>query len=165
MRLFEQKQQYLSFLDMVTEPGSDFDEKMVADTLEGMEGVIEDKVVNIAAVVKNMEAEADSIGEAMDGMAKRKKSLESRAKWLREYALDAMKSTGIEKVSCPWFKVSVAKNPVSVVVDTEVERLPPFYIREKLFREPDKAAIKADLEAGKPVAGCRLEQGYRLSIR
>lgn len=167
MKLYELLNQYQQVLDMFTDPELDgeFDGNVVTDTLESITGDIETKITNYAAMVKTMEAEAEAIKAAMQAMEKREKALKNRADWLKGYALSAMKETGIDKIECPWFRVSVTKNPASVVVDTEVERLPPFYIREKLIREADKAAIKADLEAGKPVTGCRLEQGYRLSIR
>jgi hypothetical protein len=62
---------------------------------------------------------AAQIKEAELQMQARRKSVEKRAASLREYLHANMEKAGIQKIECPWFVVSIKKNPASVQVDDE----------------------------------------------
>jgi hypothetical protein len=44
-------------------------------------------------------------------MAKRRKAYENRVAWLKDYIKYNMEATGIRTIECPYFKLSIAKNP------------------------------------------------------
>lgn len=163
--LYELKQQYLLCLNIFTDPESDISPQVIADTLEGLEGDLQDKLVNVVSMSASLDAEAAQVAEAEARMSKRRKALERNAKWLKEYAVSNMLETGIKEVKTAEFKAGVAKNPVGVEITVEPEALPFVYTRQKTIIEPDKKAIKEALESGITIEGCALRQGYRLAIR
>jgi hypothetical protein len=144
----------------------DLDEQTVADTLDGLAGELEAKAQNVALFTRNLEALADQIKAAEAQMAARRKSIEGRAAALRRYLLSNMQTAGIRTLDCPYFRLAVRVNPTSVDV-FDVGQVPSTYMRQAAPPPPapDKAAIKADLAAGRDVPGCRLVQGERLDIR
>ena len=60
-------------------------------------------------VIRNMEADAKAIREAICDMESRLTRIETRTVGLREYLLTTLQATNIRKVECPWFAVSVKK--------------------------------------------------------
>lgn len=144
----------------------DLPDEVVADTLESLQFPIEQKAANVAMFVRNLEATAEAIKAAEGEMAKRRKALESRAANVREYLKVNMLRTGITKIECPLFKISVRDNPASVrVIDESV--IPSQFMRQPdpPPPSPDKKAIGEALKSGDDVPGCVLERGNRLEIK
>ncbi|HRT22375.1 MAG TPA: siphovirus Gp157 family protein, partial [Candidatus Hydrogenedentes bacterium] len=98
---------------------TDLDDQTIADTLEGLAGDLRDKAIAVASVIRNMEADAKAIREAICDMESRLTRIETRTVGLREYLLTTLQATNIRKVECPWFAVSVKKNSPRVVIDDE----------------------------------------------
>jgi hypothetical protein len=164
LNLYQLSSKYIEALDFLTDPEMDLPIEAINDTLEGLSGGLEDKAINLAKFLRNLEATAEAIKEAEADMAKRRKAFENRVKWLKSYLKDSMENTGITKIECPFFKLSIQKNPASVEVFDE--NLIP-----EQFKEPvttwkiDKNAIKEALKNGETVAGATLLNGTRLSIK
>jgi hypothetical protein len=144
----------------------DLDEQTITDTLESMAGDLEAKATNTAMVIRNIEANAAAIKEAEAHMAARRKALENRAARVKDYLLANMMVAGIQKIECPYFKLSVQDNPAAVEV-YQPELVPAQFMRQPEPPPPaiDKAAIKEAIKAGQEVPGCRLTQGKRLAIK
>ena len=144
----------------------DLDEQTIADTLEGMSGALELKAQNVVMFARNLEATATAIKEAETNMASRRKALEHRAAGLRRYALSAMQVAGVQSIECPYFKLSVRKNPTAVEV-FDAAQIPAQFMRtpEPPPPAPDKKAITEAIKAGQEVPGARLVSGERLEVR
>lgn len=144
----------------------DLDDQTIADTLEGMSGELELKAQNVAMFARNLEATAAAIKEAEASMAARRKAIETRADGLRRYLLTSMQVAGIQKIECPFFKLTVRDNPAAVEI-FEPGLVPSDFMRqpEPPPPAPDKAAIKAALQSGADVPGARLTRGVRLEIK
>ena len=144
----------------------DLDEQTIADTLEGMSGALEVKAQNVVMFARNLEATATAIKEAETAMAARRKAIENRAAGLRRYALSAMQVAGVQSIECPYFKLSVRKNPPAVEV-FDAAQIPAQFMRtpEPPPPAPDKKAITEAIKAGKEVPGARLVSGERLEVR
>lgn len=166
LKLYEIQTNYLAALEMFTDPETDIPPEAVADTLEAIEGEFQEKAVQVAAFARQMEKEAEAIEEAEKQMAKRRKALEGRARWLKDYVKIGMEMMGQSKISAPWFVLSIAKNPGAVDV-FDAAAIPGEFMRipEPPPPAPDKTAIKAALAAGREVPGARMVNGTRLSIR
>lgn len=156
--------EYRAAADKLSE--MDIDAQTIADTLESISGDLETKAIGVAMVARNFDASAAAIKEAEAAMAARRKALETRAASLRAYLLSSMKFTGISKIECPHFALTVRDNPPAVDV-FEPALLPAEFMRapEPPPPAPDKAAIKDALKRGDDVPGARLTQGQRLEIR
>ena len=64
MKLYEIKNTYLDFLARME--SGEIPEEAVQDTLEGLEGVFEEKADNIACLIKTLNAEASAIKTERD---------------------------------------------------------------------------------------------------
>lgn len=139
-------------------------EEVIADTLEGASGELEQKAWNIAALILQFDAEATMIKEAEQRMSARRKSLEKRVDWLREYLLVNLLRTGIAEISSPEFVVRVRDNPPRVVLDDE-EAIPKAFKQKETIISIRKDEIRRALLAGESVKGAHLERDKRLAIR
>ena len=164
MKLYEISQNYLSALEFFGDVDNDMSLDTALDTFEAIEGDFEQKVISVAAYAKQLDAEADAIKAAMERMEKRRKAIEHRADYLKDYTKVCMGQMGKTKIACPWFAVSIQKNPPSVTVYDEAA-LPFEYVAEVTTTKVDKAAIKAALTAGVAVSGAKLSNGTRLVIK
>ncbi len=145
---------------------SDLDETTIADTLEGAAGDLEEKAVNVAMFIRNLESSADQIDIAIKQMQERKKAIENKADSIKKYLLENMQRTGINKIESPYFSVQLKKNPPSVVIDNES------YINEKYkvtktvtTTSIDKESIKLAIKNGEIVTGAHIEQKERIEIK
>ncbi len=138
----------------------------VNDTLEGLTGELEDKAVNVAKFIRNMETTANAIKKAEVEMAKRRKSLETRVQWLEDYLKSSMEATGITKIECPYFKLSIAKNPPALdLFDSQAVPSKYKHTETVTTEHIDRAAIKAALSLWYEIDGARLVNGSRLVIK
>ena len=139
---------------------SELPQEAIDDTLEALEGEIEEKAISVAKFVGNMESQARSIGDASKQMQARKKVLENRATRIRDYLRENMQRTGISEVTCPYFQIKLKKNPPSVVIEDET-KVPDKYKVEKVVTSIDKTAIKKDGGC----EGAKIESGMRVEIK
>jgi hypothetical protein len=164
LKLYEITQQFKEI-----ERLDEFDElpaEVMRDTLDGLVGTFESKATNIAMYVRNLEASADAIESAAQAMKERAARIRRRSESIKAYLLWNFQATGITRVECPEFTVTVRNNPEAVRIADDAE-LPPEYLVQPPAPppRPDKTAIKAALKAGKDVPGCWLEAGQRVEIR
>jgi len=83
---------------------------------------------------------------------------------MKDYLKGSMEHTGITKIECPYFKLSIQKNPVSVIITNE--KLIPEQFKEQVISwKIDKTAIKNCLKAGEAITGAKLINGTRLAIK
>jgi len=144
----------------------DLDPQTLEDTLESLSGDLEEKATNTAFLIRNLEANAAAIKDAEAAMAARRKALENRAARVKDWVLANMMLAGVQKIECPYFKVSVRDNPAAVEV-YEPGLIPANFMRQPDPPPPavDKTAIKEALKAGHDVPGCKLTVGKRLEIK
>lgn len=162
--LYQLAADYKDAAERLSESG--LDEQTIVDTLEGLSGDIEQKAINIAKMIRNIEANTAAIWSAIDGMVTRAEAADAKAKRLREYLKDCLQQAEIRTVACPYFVVSIKSTPPSVVIDDEN------LIRGDLMvwptappPRPDKRAIAESIKAGAIVAGAHLESGTRVNIK
>lgn len=164
LALYQLSQNYMQALDFLTDPEADLPAEVINDTLEALGGELEDKAVNVAKFMRNMEATAEAIKQAEAEMARRRKALENRVKWLKDYLKGSMEYTGITVIECPYFKLAVQKNPDSISILNE-DAIPSEFKEQVITWKIDKTAIKNAIKAGKAVPGAELVNGTRLAIR
>jgi hypothetical protein len=140
--------------------------EQIADTLNALEGDINEKAVNVAMFSKNLEATAETVREAAKAMLARADRIDKRAESIRAYLLFNMQAAGISKVESPWFTLAVRKNPPAVVIDDE-SLIPSDYYVSPAPPVPklDKAAVKRAIQAGTDVPGAHLFASERLEIK
>ena len=152
-------------LQQLAEDG-DVDPQALIDTLEGLTGEIELKAQSVAAVIRNLEAEAEAVTAAAKAMTARAKRVQERAEGIRTYLLTNMQATGITRISCPWFVISLRKNPPRVDVSDEASIPDKFRVWPEVPAPMlDRRALLEALKAGDDVPGAALGQSERVEIR
>jgi hypothetical protein len=155
--------QYKALEDL--ESSEDLPAELIRDTLEALQGDLQDKCINVAKFIGNLDLTAEGIEFAANRMKARAAVLRKRAESLHAYLQINMQACGISKVECPYFTLQLKKNPPTVIIDHEAS------IPEKFWRQPDtppkvidKKLIAAAIKAGEEVPGCHLNNGERLEI-
>lgn len=146
--------------------GDELPAEVIRDTIEGLEGTIQEKAVSVAAFIRNVEANAEMVAEAARQLADRARRMANRADQVRAYLLFNLQATGITKIESHEFTIAVRNNPESVRVADGAELPAEFYVA--VPQPPprlDKTALKAALKAGRQIDGCWLEAGQRLEIK
>ncbi len=144
----------------------DLDEQTVADTLESLSGELEEKTVNLAMVIRNLESSAEQIKGEAKAMNERAAKISNRAKNISQHLIDNLTLAGIKTISSPYFTVALRKNPAAVDI-YDAALVPAEWMRqpEPPPPEPDKKRIKEAMQANITVPGCRLTHQYRVAIQ
>ena len=164
MTIYEITNDYLQLMQMMEDP--ELDPKTLADTMEGIEGELEDKADNYARVMKNMEADLNGIKAEIDRLSTRKKTIENNIKRMKEALQFSMETTGKTKFKTELFSFGIRKNAPAVVMDEPyIENVPERFLK---YSDPtiNRTAIKEAIQNGEDLEGlAHLESSTSLSIR
>lgn len=141
----------------------DVPEEALRDTLDGIEGMFNEKAVRIVHVIANSDTDVDAIGAEIKRLSERKRSIELAQDRLREYLRFNMEATGISKISSPLFTITLAAGRDMVEIYDEAA-LPDEFVRVKTVVSPEKADILKALKSGIEVPGATITKS-KSSIR
>jgi transposase-like protein len=141
------------------------DEKLIADTLDSISGPLDERLENLAKMVRNIEAAESGVQQTISNLEARHAALHRAAERARHLILEVMRTAQREKVTTALFSMAIRKNPPQVVIDHE-GALPSSYLTYHPAPPPtpNKKAIAAALKSGAQVPGAHTEQGVRLEI-
>lgn len=112
MKLYELTGKYAELQALI----EDGDSEAVADTLESLEGAIEEKVDAIHRVHQNLQSDIDALKAEEKRLQERRRTLENEQKRLKEYTEEQLQKAGIKKVKTVIGTVSLRKSPPSVEI-------------------------------------------------
>lgn len=142
------------------------DETIPAEVIEAalneVQGTFEEKAENIVSFIKSLEGEVAAYREEEKRLAANRRTIENKVESMKNYLFSNMQVMGCKNIKTPLFKISVKKNPASVMIDN-LEAIPEDYLVFKM--EADKKKLAEVLKAGETVEGCHLEQKESLSIK
>jgi len=141
----------------------DVPEEALRDTLDGIEGMFNEKAVRIVHVIANSDTDVDAISAEIKRLSERKRSIELAQDRLREYLRFNMEATGISKISSPLFTITLAAGRDMVEIYDEAA-LPDEFVRVKTVVSPEKADILKALKSGIDVPGATITKS-KSSIR
>lgn len=159
--LYQLTNDYETVLNMLYD--EDADEQMILDTLEAIEGEIEDKANNYAKIIKELEAKQNARKEEAKRLTESAKVFENRVKALKSNLFNSMKKTGKTKFETDLFSFNIAKNggKQTLTIDGEV---PEEYTKAVIENDTDK--IRQALESGEKLTFAHLEpRGESLRIK
>lgn len=159
--LYQLTNNYETVLNMLYD--EDVDEQMILDTLEGIEGEIEDKADGYAKIIKELEAKKNARKEEAKRLTDSAKVFENRVNALKHNLFNAMKQTGKTKFATDLFSFNIAKNggKQTLTIDGEV---PEEYT--KTITENDTDKIRQALEKGEKLTFAHFEpRGESLRIK
>lgn len=157
--LYELTGQYLALMEMAEEADPD----VLKDTLEGIEGEIEDKADNYAKVIKNLEGQADALDKEIERLQNKKRGINNSIRSIKGNLERSMIATGKRKFKTLLFSFGIQKNPPTVNVVNEAA------IPENFWKQQDpvldKKALTAFIKENGPTEYAQLTQGESLRIR
>lgn len=161
MTLYQLTEDFVKLLELMGDPETD--PEILADTLEGLKGEIEDKAEGYVCVIKELEAQADKFGKEIERLTKQKSVIENNIKRIKDALMTNMATMGKQKILTEHFKVAVVKNgglqPLKITGDVP----DTFKILEP---KPDMKRIREALNEGFELGFAHLEErGEHLSIR
>jgi hypothetical protein len=159
--LYDLTGEWLELYDMADDPEMDAD--MWFDTIEGLEGEIEDKADGYAKVIAQLNADAAAIKAEEERLYGRRKTIENRVASMKSRLQQMMELTGKTKFKTTLYSFGIQKNPASVVIDDESKVPAEFWIAQD--PKLNKSAIKELLSTGEICEYAHLEQGQSLRIR
>lgn len=124
---------------------------------------LQNKSVAYSFVIKQMDADIDTIDAEIKRLQALKKQREKASQYLKERIKHAMELFSIEEIKTPLVKINFRKSE-SVEVD-DVNQLPAAFKVVKVTEQADKAAIKAALKDGADIIGCSIVQHRNLQIK
>jgi len=139
-------------LELLADSDNELD---LADTFEALEGEFNDKAISLINVVKNKDGDLLAIDDAIKRLQDRKKSIVSNQDSMKEYLRNNMEASGITKIECPLFSITLAKGR-QVVTVLDQDKIPADYLNIKTSVAPIKADILKALKAGEEIPGCEL---------
>lgn len=158
--LYELSANYIAAIDLFTDPEQEIDQQTVIDTMELLDGDLEEKLISVGKFILSIENQIDGIAQAEKRMADRRRALTNKADWLREYLKNSMQHTGKTKLAASDLALSLAKLPPSVVID-DIALVP-----QKFFEPQAPKLNKAAIKQAGGCPGARVESGgYRVSIK
>jgi hypothetical protein len=140
------------------------DENAARDTLEGMMPIVEERVLNMAAHVQNIDADVVALKAARERLAVRIKRAESSAAWFKGTLKTTMEAVEMKGAKCDDFEVKIQKNPVSVAI-ADVSTLHDDWMTTKTTKTPNKKALKIALTDGATIDGVTLKESNRVVFK
>lgn len=130
------------------------------ENLNALEMMRDQKIENIALMIKNLVSDAEALKKEKMAFAKRQQAAENRAEWLKRYLAGALQGN---KFQTAQVAISFRKSQ-QVEYTGSVDMLPAEYIRQKP-PEIDKDALKKALRAGKEIEGASLKDVQNIQIK
>ncbi len=151
-KLYEVANEYARLLD------SDMAPEDIADTVEGMEGELTDKIAQLLAICKNEQVYAEALKEESKALAERARATEAKVVSIKAYIATSLKTIGKKSIRAGIHQVTVRVPSKSVEI-TDAGLLPPEYVEYETTIKPDAMAIKHQLEAGIEIPGAKIKIG------
>lgn len=152
--IFKLNEQLIEFQNLIAEAGDDLDEQTIRDTLEGLEGTIEDKLKDYAAVLKNLESDVAGMKAAEAEINKRRKVIVNNIERMKTVMEQTMLLTDIAKIEDPRFIIGFRQCPASAEILSEDEL--PDMVFTPQDPKIDKGLLLQLLKDGQEVPGARL---------
>ena len=147
---------------------------MIAEVLARLDGATADFEAcagNIAAVIKNLSAEAADIREQEKIFAARRRAKEKSVERLKSYLLQEMQNLGTPKIETTQAKISLRNNPESAQIADENAFIEWALENDRdsllIYKKPDisKTAVKIALKAGEELPGAALGRTVSVIIK
>ena len=134
--LYELTGQYLELLNMAAEA----DPEVFADTLESIEGEIEDKADGYGKVIRELSGDIAKVQAEIDRLTDRKRTMVNNLAKLKDSLQAAMEATGKRRIKTDMFSFWIQKNPPIVQV-TDEKKIP-----KEFWKQPAPVLDKTELK-------------------
>lgn len=161
MKLYEIAERYNNLAALLED--DTIPAEVVAEALKGVETELNEKVEQLAYIIKNTAAEVDALRGEEQRLAKRRRAAEAKIESIKAYCREQMMSVGVERIKGAYLTVGVQNTPAALIIDNEADL--PMELFKPQPAKLDSAELKNRLLKGETIAGAHLEQGKALHIR
>ncbi|ENP0655963.1 siphovirus Gp157 family protein [Serratia marcescens] len=151
-KLYDIANDYAKLMDSGLEP------EMIADTIEGIDGELVDKVEQLLAICKNEQLYAEALRNESKSLLERASAVENKISSIKEYIARSLETAGKKSIRAGLHQVTV-RVPSRQVDITDASILPIEFVEYETVVKPDKLAIKHQLDAGIAVPGAQIKLG------
>lgn len=151
-KLYDIANDYAKLMDSGLEPD------MIADTIEGIDGELVDKVEQLLAICKNEQLYAEALRNESKSLQERALVVENKISSIKEYIVRSLETAGKKSIRAGLHQVTV-RVPSRQVDITDASILPIEFVEYETVVKPDKLAIKHQLDAGIAVPGAQIKLG------
>ena len=167
MRLYDIANDYLALMQAIE--NDEIPAEAVADTLEAIQGEIEEKADNIGCLLKSIEADITAIKTEEQRLAERRKTKEKAYDRLKQYLSDTLQGLGIGKVETARNVITFRKSEVAEVNESAflewAKANRADLITVKVTESANKTEIKKELKAGAEIPGAVLVTKNNLQLK
>lgn len=167
MKLYEIAADYENLLIAIE--NGEIPEEAIADTLESIEALLDDKADNIACLLKNIDADITAIKAEETALSERRKAKEREYDRIKSYLAETLLKAGKTKIETARNKITFRKSE-SVVIENEAAFIEwARYNHDEFltYKEPtvNKTAIKSALKTDEKIDGVHIEVKENLQIK
>ncbi|MFH8134180.1 siphovirus Gp157 family protein [Pantoea osteomyelitidis] len=141
-------------LQALATDGGELTPEMIADTLDGLEGMLEDKFDATMSVIRQFELQAEGCASEANRLTERKKHWERQAAALKKYLLDCLIISERQTLKTTLNTFTARKGVQRLVIDN-IDAVPDEFVeaRTEIIITPLRDQIKQTLqEAAKQIA-------------
>ena len=138
------------------------DEIDITAALAEVDGELEDKLENIAKLIRNLEAKAKAYEDEEKRLKTQKQAAKNRIESLKRYVKGNLETIGKDKVEAGIFKWSLQNGPGRVEI-TDETKIPDEYFVKVI--KPLRSEIKKAIEEGVITEGAEIVRGKSLRLR
>ena len=160
MKLYEITEEILELLTMAED--LELDQKMIRDTMEGLDFEFEEKAEAYAKIIRTLEMDITGLDTEIQRMTKKKATIKNNIDRLKRSLEGAMIATGKRKFKTALFGFGIQKNPPSLNILDESKIPEKFWIEQQ--PKLDKKAALAYVKENE-VDWAELSQTESLRIR
>lgn len=135
MSLYDLTGNFLVLQEMMSDP--DVDPEMIQDTLEAVDGDIEEKLNNYGMIITNLKGLAENIKTEKKRLDEKEKTINNRIERMKKNIRESMIAMDKKKIKTELYSYTVKDGVPSVVIDDE-DRVP------SEFRKPQPDKIDMD---------------------
>ena len=147
----------ISKLESLAAEGGDLTPEMIADTLEGIEGMLEDKFDATMNVIRNFEAKAEACKKEAARVSERKKHWDRQVYVLKSYLLQCLQASNRTTFKTTLNTFTARKGGISLKIDN-VDLLPDLFVEshtEVVTTTKNEELKKALLELATKIEAAR----------
>ena len=168
MTLYELMTDYKNFLRAVENDDVPYD--AIEDTLEAIESSIEDKIDNIACVIKTLDAEETAIKAEIDRLEARRTAKAKTKEKVKTYLADMLLAMDKTEFESPRNKISFRKTPGKVVFDDEKAFIDWAQVNADGFLSYGKptvnrTAVKLAIEGKQDIPGAKIVVSQSMQLK
>jgi len=162
MGMYQLLGEYNELMDMLM--SGEYDQLVIRDTIEGLDGEIEEKANNIGKMIKMLSGKQKMVKKEADRLDEMQKSIGNSIDTLKRSLEYCMQVTGKPKFRTELFNFWMQKNQPSLKIDDiSLDKVPEQFIK----RDPEinRAKVREYIEAGNSLDWARFEQTESIRMR